>query len=94
VKVVLTDGDWNEMAAVDELFKYHFKIAIRQKCGCQIIDRGWARHLDHVVSCKSLAFREDFYRIKRTIQCWMYSWMKSSILTEDEYIISKSLFFS
>ena len=94
VKVVLTDGDWNEMAAVDEAFNSHFKIAIRQRCGWHIVDRGWARHLDRVVSCKSLACREDFYRIKRTIQCWMYSWMKSSILTEDEFVISKSLFFS
>eukprot|EP00957_Ditylum_brightwellii_P017798 1339879-Ditylum_brightwellii.AAC.1 len=77
------------MAAIDESFKSHFKIAIRQRCGWHIVDWGWARHLDHVGSCTSLAFKEDFYRIKRSIQCWLYSLMKSSILTEDEYIISK-----
>eukprot|EP00957_Ditylum_brightwellii_P168735 12843325-Ditylum_brightwellii.AAC.1 len=48
------------MAAVDESFKYHFKIANRQRCGCHIVDRGWARHLDCVVSCTSVAFKEDF----------------------------------
>ena len=94
VKVVLTDGDWNEMASVDESFQRHFKNAIRQRCGWHIVDRGWARHLDNVVSCKSKGNQEDFVCIKRTIQCWIYSWMKSSILTENEYLISKSLFFS
>eukprot|EP00957_Ditylum_brightwellii_P149722 11401843-Ditylum_brightwellii.AAC.1 len=77
------------MASVDESFKSHFKIAIRQKCDWHIVDRSWAIHLDRVVSCTSPEYKEDFYRITRTLQCWLYSWMKSSILAEDEYIIPK-----
>eukprot|EP00957_Ditylum_brightwellii_P020528 1547600-Ditylum_brightwellii.AAC.1 len=86
VKVVLTGGNWNEMAAVDESFKPHFKIAIRQRCGWHTVDRGWARYLDHVVSCTSPEYKEDFYCIKRTIQCWLHPWMKSSILIEDNEV--------
>eukprot|EP00957_Ditylum_brightwellii_P190095 14471788-Ditylum_brightwellii.AAC.1 len=66
VKVVLTDGDWNEIAAVDESFKSHFKIAIRQRCGWHIVDRDWTRYLDHAVSCTSLAFKGAFCHIKKT----------------------------
>eukprot|EP00957_Ditylum_brightwellii_P005064 384993-Ditylum_brightwellii.AAC.1 len=33
VKVVLTDGDWNEMASVDDSFKSFFIKIMRGRCG-------------------------------------------------------------
>ena len=94
VKLVLTDGDWNEMACVDDSFNSCFLKATRGRCGWHVVDRGWARHLDGVVSCRKAADRSELSKIKRTIQCWLYSWMKSSVLTEEEYTLSKCLFFA
>eukprot|EP00957_Ditylum_brightwellii_P209500 15362003-Ditylum_brightwellii.AAC.1 len=60
VKVVLTDGNWNELTPVDVSFKSNFQMATRQRCGWHIVDRGWSRHLDSVVSCSSPIYQEQF----------------------------------
>ena len=51
-------------------------------------------NLRSVVICQMSTFKSQFSRIKCTIQCWIYSWIRSSLIDESEYEISKASFFS
>ena len=92
-KLVLINGDWNEMAALDEALKSVFVNAIRIRCGWHIINRGWSRNVDGMNTYRMKMYKQQFVRMKQTIQAWMYSWMNRSVFDEDEYMISKAIFF-
>ena len=80
------------MASIDDCLTTVFTQAIRIRCGWHIIDRGWKRNVDQLISYRHRLYKEQFSRIKRTIQCWMYTWMRKGLQSKDEYEIFKCLF--
>ena len=61
----------------------------RVRCGWHVIDRGWQRHGP---SSRNYEDKVAFKEISSIVRKWMYSWCSCSVETEQEYIISKSLF--
>ena len=45
VKLIISDGDSQEMAAIDNAISMHYPKARRARCGWHIIDRGWHNHM-------------------------------------------------
>ena len=45
MKVIITDGDSQEIKLLDAAIKSHFPKVVRLRCAWHIIDRGWKKHL-------------------------------------------------
>jgi hypothetical protein len=43
VKLVMTDGDIQEMTQVDYAIATYFVIAVRNRCGWHLVHQGWRR---------------------------------------------------
>ena len=52
VKLIMTDGDSQEMAHVDYAISTFFINAVRSQCGWHLVDCGWRRN------CKGLGYRK------------------------------------
>ena len=83
VKLIMTDGDSQEMSQVDFAISTYFVNAVRTRCGWHLVDQGWRRN------CKGLGYRrgkdDSAKRQVRVIKTWIYSWMRRGILFQDEY---------
>ena len=83
VKLVMTDGDSQEMAQVDYAIATFLVNAVRSRCGWHLVNQGWKRH------CRGLGFRKgkrDAARSQvRVIQNWLYSWMRRGVDCKEEY---------
>jgi hypothetical protein len=83
VKLVMTDGDSQEVQLVDFAIATLLVNAVRPRCGWHLVNQGWKRH------CKGLGFCEgkrDAARSQvRVIQTWFYSWMRRGVDCKDEY---------
>ena len=83
VKLIMTDGDSQEMSQVDFAISSYFVNAVRSRCGWHLVDRGWRRN------CKGLGYRrgkdDAAKRQVRVIKTWIYSWMRRGILFQEEY---------
>ena len=83
VKLVMTDGDSQEMAQVDYAIATYFVNAVRSRCGWHLVHQGWRRE------CRGLGFRKgkrDSARSQvRVIQNWLYSWMRRGVDSKEEY---------
>ena len=44
-RVIITDGDLREMNTINECIKNIFLDKKGVRCGCNIVDSGWGRHL-------------------------------------------------
>ncbi|KAI2501583.1 hypothetical protein MHU86_12854 [Fragilaria crotonensis] len=51
VKLIMTDGDSQEMSQVDYAISTHFVNAVHTRCGWHLVDQGWRRN------CKGLGYR-------------------------------------
>lgn len=92
VQVIISDGDPQEFTQIDACRKTVFPNAFRQRCGFHIVRMGWKSHIPG----KSLFVQEQrvFYKnVCHHLKTWIYSWMKSCCETEDEYEVSKHMFF-
>ena len=83
VKLVMTDGDSQEMAQVDYAIATYLVNAVRSRCGWHLVHQGWRRE------CRGLGFRKgkrDAARSQvRVIQNWLYSWMRRGVDSKEEY---------
>ena len=83
VKLVMTDGDSQEMTQVDYAIATYFVNAVRSRCGWHLVHQGWRRE------CRGLGFRKgkrDAARSQvRVIQNWLYSWMRRGVDSREEY---------
>jgi MULE transposase domain len=83
VKLIMTDGDSQEMTQVDYAIDRFFVNAIRTRCGWHLVHQGWRRE------CRGLGFRKGkraaARRQVRVIQNWLYSWMRRGVDSKEEY---------
>ena len=83
VRLIMTDGDSQEMAQVDFAISTYFVNAVRTRCGWHLVDQGWRRN------CKGLGFRKGKHNAAKTqvrvIKTWIYSWMRRGVLFQEEY---------
>ena len=92
VKVIITDGCVQEFSQVDNALTNSFVNACRVRCGFHLVRMGWnakvlaKRHVDP----KHHKFYET---VCIHLKAWIYSWMRSSCETENEYKVSKLMFF-
>ena len=95
VRLIITDGDQTEFGQVDEAINSRiFPNALRARCGWHIIDRGWNKNGPSVKVFSpnvSNQWRCNFHLVKRTVIAWLYSWMKPTCETEEEYLFSKHI---
>lgn len=89
VKVIITDGDAQETAQLDNAIEKHFPSVCCVRCGWHIVDRGWKQ------VCPS-SNRKLFKVVRNVLKAWIYTWMKAdaAVETEEEYKISKALMFA
>jgi MULE transposase domain len=83
VKLIMTDGDSQEMSQVDFAISTYFVNAVRTRCGWHLVDQGWRRN------CRGLGYRKGkdalAKRQVRVIKTWIYSWMRRGVLCKEEY---------
>ena len=89
MKVIITDGDSQEIKLLDAAIKSHFPKVVRLRCAWHIIDRGWKKHLTVSLGgySKKKRRRETLFhprrnpkeltasnKLGRTIYRWIFSW--------------------
>jgi hypothetical protein len=83
VKLVMTDGDSQEMTQVDYAIATYFVNAVRSRCGWHLVHQSWKRE------CRGLGFRNGKRDAARSqvgvIQNWLYSWMRRGVDSSEEY---------
>jgi hypothetical protein len=108
IKIIVTDGDSQEISQVDDAVARFFPNAYRIRCSWHIIDRGWQKKVNVNLGGKSRRRRPperigtarkaappltDQNKTARTIYRWMFSWAQPKYCeSEEEYFVSKSLF--
>ena len=79
----MSDGDSQEMSQVDFAISTYFVNAVCTQCGWHLVDQGWRRN------CKGVGYRKGkdvaAKRQMRVIKTWIYSWMRSGVLFQEEY---------
>lgn len=88
VKLIISDGDAQEIAAIDEAIDKFFINAIRQRCGWHIIDKGWERRGPKSPGENDDVAFKEFAEQKQILRKWLYSWCKPQVETEGEFKIS------
>jgi MULE transposase domain/SWIM zinc finger len=97
VVLAITDGDWNEIAQLDDAIRVCIPNSMRGRCIWHIIDRGMNASSRHYPSfhTRQRKGNHDFARfesLKFTVRRWMWSWAEHHCETEDEFLLSKALF--
>ncbi|KAG7360933.1 MULE transposase domain containing protein [Nitzschia inconspicua] len=87
IRLVITDGDSQELTQLDDAISSVFTKCVCRRCGWHIIHQGWKRHVG------SLGRSQEAKEISQRIRSWVYFFMKS-IETLDEYQASKALLLS
>jgi hypothetical protein len=84
VKVVITDGDSQEISQLEAAMKTFFLQAIRVRCGWHIIDRGW---IANVGKCLGLGrkLRAEEKETMKIIKHWLFSFMKRGLESKEQY---------
>ena len=87
IKVIISDGDANEMSQIDSAISIYMPHVHRVRCGWHIIDRGWEKHI-----VSGYPEQAQFYcDVRGLVKEWMYSWMNHRCETRAEYKLSKKL---
>lgn len=110
VKMIMTDGDFQEISQLEAAISNHFPRVFRARCAWHIIDRGWNAKVKFALGGHSKRKRPSHLRCKprkpaapltranriaRLIYRWMFSWAQPGhCITEEEYMVSKALFLS
>lgn len=93
VIIIITDGDAQEMQAVDESIGEFFIFAIRVRCGWHIIDRGFFRLGPKCGKSMKKKDKNAYKRIKKILKAWMYTWCTRRCRTKEEFQVSYFLFY-
>ena len=68
-----------------------FKNALLIRCGFHLVRMGWTHHIMKKY-CFSASIGYFYDRVCNLLKKWIYSWMKSSCETQEEYLVSKLIF--
>ena len=82
--MIFSDGDSQEITQLDNALRKFMPNIYRGRFCWYIVDRGWHNNAAGITSFPiehSGFYQEIFYLIKN----WIYSWMKDSCETQDEY---------
>ena len=91
IKVIISDGDSQEIQQIDNAIKLFLPKILRIRCGWHMVFMGWKVHMPSINSIVP-GQQIQFLEIQSVLKNWMYSWMKSSCETRTEFLISKKLF--
>jgi MULE transposase domain/SWIM zinc finger len=89
VKMIITDGDTQEMTMVDSLIKERFPNIIRQRCDWHLITRGFERNVIKLGSAQQKFVLSG--RVCVEVLRWLYSFSKGGTETTEEFNISMAL---
>ena len=92
VQLIVSDGDAQEFQQIDDSLPHVFPNAFRQRCAFHIVRMGWKR----VIPCKKSIPKQHhilYDNVCKHLKTWIYSWMKCSCETKEEYEVSKHMFF-
>lgn len=87
-KIIFSDGDSQEIDAIEDGIELIFKNAIRGRCGWHIIDRGWLRRGPSYPPRENKEERKKFQQQEAILKKWFYSWCKPTCETVGEFKIS------
>ena len=83
VKLVMIDGDSQEMQQVDFAIATFLVNAVCTRCGWHLVNQGWKRHCRGLGFCKGE--RDHAARSQvRVIQTWLNSWMRRGVDCKEE----------
>ena len=91
VKSIITDGCPQEFMQIDIARQNIFNNALRVRCGFHLVRMGWTHHIMKK-HCFPTSVGCFYDRVCNHLNKWMYSWMKSSCETREEYLVSKLMF--
>jgi hypothetical protein len=93
IKLIISDGDSQEIAQINNLIDTKMKTAHRLRCAWHLIDRSWNRCV-YAVPKEGKTQKKRLYAetSRKILFSWMYSWMTKGTETEEEYEVSKALF--
>jgi hypothetical protein len=110
IRIIVTDGDSQEIAQLDDAIKKFFPEANRIRCSWHIIYKGWHKRVKAPLGGTSHKKRalhlkgqsrpkgpplSGLNKTARTMYQWMFSWAHPSYCeTDKEYYVSKALFFT
>ena len=92
IQVIITDGDSQETAQVDNAIDIFFPQAKRVRCGWHIVNRGWNKYVEGPKSFPN-SMQSEYDKLKKVVFEWLYSFMRPGYCeTVHEYKVSKYLF--
>ena len=89
-RLILTDGDSQEITQLDEAILLLFIEALRRRCGWHIVTQNMTRKCPNRNAVLAQC-RKAFQKALEIIKLWLYSFMTDSCDTQEEYQISKAL---
>ena len=92
VNIIVSDGDSQEYSQIDICINNHLTKASRVRCGWHLVDRGWKHQGPSFQPGDGLS-KDDFLKAKIHVKEWIYSWMRLSCESQQEYIISQHLLY-
>ena len=110
VKIVLGDGDPQQISQLEDAIDKHFTNVYRTRCSWHIIDRGWTKKVDLKLGGKSSRKRAPYMKgkprkksaplteinkVARKVYRWLFSWAQAGHCeTLEEFVVSKALLVS
>jgi hypothetical protein len=94
IQMIISDGDSQEIAQINNLIQLVMMQAIRQRCAWHIVDRSWDRYVYKVPKAGSTrkTYNTYYETTRKIIFAWLYSMMTKGCETKEEYQVSKVLF--
>ena len=88
MKTIITDGCPQEFMQIDIARENFFKNALCIRCVFHLVRMGWTHHImnNHCFPA-SIGYFHD--RVCNHLKKWIYSWIKNSCKTREEYLVSK-----
>ena len=91
VNLFISDGDVNEYLQIDNAIVMYYPKCHQARCGWHIVDRGWKNHMYGPMIFLDKNNQELMTKMTKVIKNWLFSFMKDSCETEEEYKASKYL---
>ena len=91
IKVVISDGDSQEYEQIDNAIDEYMPGMFCQKCGWHLVRKGWQNRVLGVSSF-SEEHRGLYYKVVKQLKGWIYSWMRLSCESREEYECSFKVF--
>ena len=91
LKTIITDGYPQEFLQRYIARENVYKIALRIRYSFHLVRTGWAHHIMKK-NCFAASIGYFYYRVCNLLKKWIYSWMKNSFETREQYLVFKLIF--